>query len=191
MNQDTSSSTTPASADEYPVQGASRLPRFLIDFNGALKLILEIVFERFGVFDIHNCRGIPAFLGAVGIQPLVQRSIIALKSQVVRQPDGSFWHLGCSPSISRSLGKPHHQHPSLAGRLADHVPAGAGHTGGVGAAAHDQIHRQGQELQRLEVAPPAGHFRLAFQVGVCSTTSRSRSRSRSGSGRAVPLAREP
>ena len=45
------------------------------------------------------------------------------------------------------------------------MPAGAGEAGGVGAAAHDQVHRQLQRLERREVAPSAGQLRLALQVG--------------------------
>lgn len=37
--------------------------------------------------------------------------------------------------------------------------------GGVGAAAHDQVHRQPQRLERREVAPPAGQLRLALKMG--------------------------
>lgn len=45
------------------------------------------------------------------------------------------------------------------------MPAGAGQAGGVGAAAHNQIHRQPQRLERFKMEPPAGYLRLPRQVG--------------------------
>ena len=44
------------------------------------------------------------------------------------------------------------------------MPAGAGQALGIGATAHDQIHRQGQGLQRLDMAPAAGHLGFGLQL---------------------------